>query len=519
MAGMELISIPAECYTWVKGDEAMHNTCDAQAGNCSTLVFGKAASETGHVMIAHNEDDSNCVVQMLRVPRKRHNAAEVLRFPDGSAEIPQVSETNAYYWSEIRAPHGASFGDSFINEHGVAVFSNRAMPCKLPRVSEKNGLGYGLRKIVAERATSARDGMRILADLVEAYGYISARIYLIADKDECWICQVTTGHRLAARKLADEEVYFSANWYTLHHIDFDDPEHYYYSPDLVTFAIDNGWYVPAQNGCYDDFDFAAAYFDPGIERQLYNEYRTRSAWPLLGFERREERPFSYKAARKYGLSDAKALLRDHGECAGFSNHDHFDRNPHQNDPLPCTVCNGMTVDSMIVEFSEISALTVIWRTQLAPCISPYVPIYLGALDVPENYHFHDAEISKQTHFSPSESEFRYNPHYAYWAFKTLQWMTELDYGFCHVILEKEIPEMESNWQAEQDEVRQTFLHFHDTDRAVQYLTAYTKQCETDVWLWVLEMVQKIGEKKYSENISTSLECVSGGATFRADYTL
>lgn len=175
--------------------------------------------------------------------------------------------------------------------------------------------------------------------------------------------------------------------------------------------------------------------------------------------------------------------------------------------------------SMIVEFSEISALTVIWRTQLAPCISPYVPIYLGALDVPENYHFHDAEISKQTHFSPSESEFRYNPHYAYWAFKTLQWMTELDYGFCHVILEKEIPEMESNWQAEQDEVRQTFLHFHDTDRAVQYLTAYTKQCETDVWLWVLEMVQKIGEKKYSENISTSLECVSGGATFRADYTL
>lgn len=139
MAGMELISIPAECYTWVKGDEAMHNTCDAQAGNCSTLVFGKAASETGHVMIAHNEDDSNCVVQMLRVPRKRHNAAEVLRFPDGSAEIPQVSETNAYYWSEIRAPHGASFGDSFINEHGVAVFSNRAMPCKLPRVSEKTG--------------------------------------------------------------------------------------------------------------------------------------------------------------------------------------------------------------------------------------------------------------------------------------------------------------------------------------------------------------------------------------------
>ena len=88
-----------------------------------------------------------------------------------------------------------------------------------------------------------------------------------------------------------------------------------------------------------------------------------------------------------------------------------------------------------------------------------------------------------------------------------------------MILEKEIPEMESNWQAEQDEVRQTFLQFHDTDRAVQYLTAYTKQCETDAWLWVLEMVQRIGEKKYSENISTSLECVPGGASFRAGYTL
>ena len=47
------------------------------------------------------------------------------------------------------------------------------------------------------------------------------------------------------------------NHYTLHGLN-DFPEAYY-SPDLVEYAIEKGWYKPRQDGSFEDFDFAKAY--------------------------------------------------------------------------------------------------------------------------------------------------------------------------------------------------------------------------------------------------------------------
>lgn len=37
-------------------------------GSCSTIIVGKDASATGYVLVAHNEDDYDCVIQVHKVP-------------------------------------------------------------------------------------------------------------------------------------------------------------------------------------------------------------------------------------------------------------------------------------------------------------------------------------------------------------------------------------------------------------------------------------------------------------------
>ena len=43
--------------------------------------------------------------------------------------------------------------------------------------------------------------------------------------------------------------------------DFTDTEHkkFFWSENVVNFAIENGWYTPAVEGDYSDFDYTAAY--------------------------------------------------------------------------------------------------------------------------------------------------------------------------------------------------------------------------------------------------------------------
>ena len=64
-----------------------HNHLDVDRGDCSTVIFGKDASVTGKVIMAHNEDDTDVYVQTHLVPRKEHKEGEMVVFEDGKAII------------------------------------------------------------------------------------------------------------------------------------------------------------------------------------------------------------------------------------------------------------------------------------------------------------------------------------------------------------------------------------------------------------------------------------------------
>ena len=483
-------------------------------GGCSTVVIGKSASVTGRVLIGHNEDDDRSIVQVHSVPRMRHEEGEFVTFGDRpDIQIPQVKETAAFFWSEVRRPGGISFGDSFFNEYGVAIVTNSANPGNAPEDEdgsqdaylETMGLGYGARRLLGERARTAREGLDILIDLVETYGYISSRTYQIADKDECWSVQLTRGKRLAAKRVPDDAVYFMPNHYTIHALEPSDKKNFYYTPDLVDFAIENGWYTPAKPGDYSDFDFAKAY-QKGEDRD-YNTMRARNAWPMLGFEKEwneysadgSMRPFSFPAHRKYTVEDCKALMRTHYE--GREDFAGDNRDPHQTLDDPRTICCGTTVESTVVDFADDPAATCVYRTWRKPCTNPYVPLFIGSLRVPESYAWMTREQADATHFAPPAEEFVYHPDTAFWQAENLIWMTELDYGYAHAILAPQIEKTEAGWAAEIAEARARYeeLKQEDPQLAKEFLSEFSDAKARYALHWIRRMTQRIGRSKYLKN--------------------
>jgi Dipeptidase len=487
-------------------------------GDCSTVIVGKNASSTGWVIFGHNEDDYNCTLQMHRVPRIKHKEGETLSFADGTAVIPQVPETYAYQWSEYRDVEGAAFADCCVNEWGVALMTDSCRPCKVSETEDvKQGMGYALRRIIPERAKTAREGVEVAIALIEEYGYRSSRTYQIVDKNEAWILHIPTGTNYVARRVGDDEVYYMANHFTTHEVDFSDTENknWYFSKDLVEYAIRNGWYTPketepvdialatsfqfVEKKDYSDFDFAAAYQEG--EDKLYNVSRIVTAWTKLFGEAPEtNRPFSKKVTKKYTPEDVKAVLRLHFEEAEIDYSEGYKYNPHS-DREPSSVCNAMTMESFVVEFHEIPELTCTWRAVPKPCIAPYVPFYLGSTKAPKGYSWLDPVIAQRTHFHLSDEESKYDPTKAHWAFMTLLYLTEFDYAFTHKTLHKEVAEIEAKWLAERPVVIETYkaLLKANPEMAEEYLTNYTGAKAQATWDWANEMIYTLGEAKILEN--------------------
>ena len=107
------------------------------------------------------------------------------------------------------------------------------------------GIGFSLRRLVAERAQTARDGVRIAGELISQYGYNgSGRTYIIADARECWFLHAVNGKHWVAKRVPDNEVAVIANRYTIDSVDLSDRDNFLGSPDIIEYAVRRGWFDP-----------------------------------------------------------------------------------------------------------------------------------------------------------------------------------------------------------------------------------------------------------------------------------
>jgi dipeptidase len=380
---------------------------------CFVVVAGKEASADGCVIMAHNEDDDlPQIVNHYKVPRKKHAPGEKVRLRNGG-QLDQVEETWSYIWSQMP---GVFFSDGYINEWGVSIKSDMCPSREdKPEITD-GGIGYMLRRLVAERAKTARDGVRLAGRLVERFGYIgSGRTYIICDPDEGWLFSVVNGKHWLAKRVPDDQVAMIANTYTIHQVDLSDKDNFLASDDIIEYAISRGWYSPKKDG---QFDFAAAYADADAASNLYNfgrhwaglRYITDEAIPLG-----PDLPFSVVPRRKVGVADIMQIMRDHHEGTSLQSSTPA-KSPHESGR---PICVHRTQTSFIVQLRGNMPLDigiVYWTCLASPCSSTFIPFHFGIDAFPAGFSSKSEKPSMTFYNERINSPFRADPFEAFWTF-------------------------------------------------------------------------------------------------------
>ena len=351
--------------------------------NCMTVIVGKAVSASGRVLVAHNEDDpGHVIVRHAIVPAADHASGELIPAEKGLARIPQVPHTLGYYWVEyVKDEGGVTAADAYLNECGVVITSNSMGWSKEddddPNVVKDGGIGYVLRRALAERAHTAREGAHVLMALIDEWGYApSGRAYTIADKNEAFMFQLVRGRHYVGARVPDDAVVVMPNHYTFHTLS-DCPE-MFYSKDIVRYAVEKGWYVPKTTD-YSDFDFAEAYQGEKTWRHAGNLLRQKHGQRIvLGRDwdiEREGTPFCVYPHKPIDIETLARVMSCHYEGTQ-DDVDRFGpgRSPH-NSPTARRICTGTTLESDLWEFADEPWQTCVYTAFGRPCQVPYLPIH------------------------------------------------------------------------------------------------------------------------------------------------
>ena len=383
---------------------------------CMTVLVGKKASSTGEILIGHNEDaPGRFTMQTHLVKKQRRHPGTKIKFEHELSDLSLSTTRTNLFWSEAKTfsndDSDSAFCDFYVNGHGVVICSNNCADSKEDNPELLNGgIGYGLRRLVAESATNAKGALDLACKLVDKFGYASSgRSYAFADNEEIYVMQIVHGKHYAIQRVPDDEVAVIPNHYTIH--EPDTKAHGY--NELVNYALKRGWYK-LEDGA---FDFQRAYQSEdtfGLEKNTHRHVRAFEIlleMDLSGLlnQKWETLPFSIKPAHKVSIETLKKILRTHFE--GTLSYAHDKDNPHFSKPL--TICNCDTLESTIAQIRHNPYRIILRRALGRPCFSPYIVWYSGINKIPEGYEEINSEAALANHFNtrPSDMDYRNNAWY------------------------------------------------------------------------------------------------------------
>ncbi|NOR11760.1 MAG: hypothetical protein GQ545_00745 [Candidatus Aminicenantes bacterium] len=307
--------------------------------NCSSFLVTKGASTDGSVMITYT-CDGEFLPHLKYRPAQDHESGVTIkvRGRDGKirGEVKQVAHTYAVV--------------GLMNEHQLAIgettFGGRS------ELRNPDGLlhYFFMMELALQRAKTARDAIKVMAQLVEEYGYVSSgESFSIADPNEAWIMEMIgpgpggKGAHWVALRVPDGYICAHANMSRIGEFPTDDPENCLYSAHVISFAEQKGYY-DTKSGKPFSFRYA---FDPPKPSSLrtcaarvWSMFR-RSAPSLhlspdfqRGVEGAKPYPLWIKPDEKLSLPDVMHVMRDHYEGTPFDMTKGVDAGPFGS-PLRC----------------------------------------------------------------------------------------------------------------------------------------------------------------------------------------
>ena len=459
--------------------------------SCTNFLVGKKASTDGSTMISYSADSYNLYGELYHWPAMKYNAGEILKVYEWDTgkylgEIPQVLQTYNVLGN--------------MNEHQLAIgettFTGRR------ELSDSTGvMDYGsLIYITLQRAKTAREAISIMTELVKDHGYYSTgESFSIADPNEVWVMELigkgvgNKGAVWVAVRIPDDCVSAHANQARIQQFPLDDDENCIYSPDVISFAREKGYYT----GDDADFSFAQAYAPIDFGALRFCEARVWSFFNHVNKdmakyvtyakgETTDPMPLYIKPDKKLSPRDVQNYMRDHYEDTELDWRNDYGAGPFSSpyrwSPLTWEVdsveyCNERPIATQQTGFSFVSQSRswlpneiggVLWFGIDDAAQSVYYPVYVGNTTVPKEMKVGNGDLLNFTWES------------AFWIHNWVSNMVYDRYSDKIVHVNELQEKIEGKFETQQSEIEEKALALYKESKpeAINFLTDYTNNSVT-----------------------------------------
>ncbi|NPA37295.1 MAG: dipeptidase [Chlorobi bacterium] len=458
----------------------------ASSFGCTNLLVTKGASANGSSYIVYT-NDGEWLYHLKKYPAADYPEGEWLQI--GSGKIKQVRHTYARLgWH--------------MNEYQVSI-GETTFTGREELWSKNNFLKYWhLIDLALQRAKTAREAIKVITGLVEEYGYGSeGESFSIGDPDEVWILEMIgngsggKGAIWVAVRIPDGYVAAHANHSRIGTFPLDDPENCMYSENVISFAVEKGYYDPESG---EPFEFNKVYDPSTPEKLKYSETRVWSLFrriaPSLNLSPDYHRgltnkryPLYIKPDKKLTTKDIFGLIRDHYEGTPFDMTKGIMAGPYgspqRNRPLSFYVDSvkyswERPISTYNTAFSFVAEMRsylpdpiggIVWFGEDDTYSTCYVPMYNSITEIPES--FTKGDINK------------FSLESAWWAFNFVGNYVNLRYSDMIEDVKKVQSRLEDKFLQDQDSIESLALDMLDAgdkDKMLKFLTDYSVTSGEDV---------------------------------------
>ncbi|HDQ00176.1 MAG TPA: dipeptidase [bacterium] len=454
---------------------------------CTNFLITKGASKDGSTMITYAADSHVLYGELYYTPAADYLPGELLDIYEW--------DTGKYLGKIKQVPHTYTVVGN-MNEHQLAIGETTWGGRK--ELRDPNAImDYGsLMYVALQRAKSAREAVKVMADLVEEYGYYSTgESFSISDPNEVWIMEMIgkgpdrKGAVWVARRVPDGYVCAHANQARIRQFPLNDPQNCLYEKDVIQLARDKGYF----SGKDAEFSFADAYapLDYGAlrfcEARVWSMFRRVAPFEkfsmdyVKGVAGAEPLPLWIKPDQKLSVRDVMELMRDHFQDSEFDMTQDIGAGPfnlpYRWRPLTWEVdsvkyCNERATSTQQTGFSFVSQSRswlpdpiggVLWFSVDDTYSTVYVPMYCSISKVPKSYAVGTGDF----HTFSWES--------AFWVFNFVSNYCYLRYSDMIQDVQKVQRELEGRFVADQPKIEQAamVLYKQAPQLAIDYLTDYS----------------------------------------------
>ena len=297
---------------------------------CCGFIIGRQLTKDGTTLFGRTEDypyypnggkhNKNYVV----VDAKTYNEGDQIEDESNGFTYPHAANEMKYtatYDSARGDGSNGAFGEHGFNEAGVSMTATvTAIPNKKVLSKDplkENGLPEAaMLDVILPRVKTAREGVELLAKVIEEKGSAEGNVVIFADQNETWYMEILSGHQYVAVKVPEDKYAVFANTYYLGHVDLNDTENVIASKDVEKVAKESGNYKTDKDG---NFHIAKSYgpekYAEGDRSRTYAGITLLDPDSKVTYEDDEYELFRSPTDpnKKYTLEDAFALQRNRFE--------------------------------------------------------------------------------------------------------------------------------------------------------------------------------------------------------------